>query len=228
MYRYKSESKSPTLSIRTDYSQKRKRKNKINRVKNSSAINNNTNYNVSTNNYNNNNNHFTNIYEYNEINKKPNYIKDPWSKMLEKTSKEGQNIMPNNRKNISNFSLNEHFQNYGQRKHFKESSNYDYTTKTQITTLPGGVKRNKYEIKDDMYFRKPYNESRLYKMIHDYNIDVNYEQNYDPITQGYNVNCFPIRQRFYGSYKRIKDHDIFNTNFNRKYQNEFNDCFCRK
>ena len=31
---YKSESKSPTLSIRTDYSQKRRR-NKINRVKNS-------------------------------------------------------------------------------------------------------------------------------------------------------------------------------------------------
>ena len=80
-----------------------------------------------------------------------------------------------------------------------------------------------------MYFRKPYNESRLYKMIHDYNYNVNYDQNYNPITPGYNINCFPIRQRFQGSYKRgMKDHDIFNTNFNRKYKKGFNDCLFRK
>ena len=223
---YKSESKSPTLSIRTDYSQKRRR-NKINRVKNS-LVNEKKKFNLTTNNFYN-PNYKTNIIEYKEINQTPNYIKDPWSVILSKTSKEGQNIIPNGRRNKSNFMINEYFHNYGQKKHFKESSNYDYTAKTQITTLPGGVKRNKYEIKDDMYFRKPYNESRLYKMIHDYNIDVNYEKNYNPITQGYNVNCFPTKQRFYGSYKRgMKDHDIFNTNFNRYYKNDYNDCFYRK
>ena len=223
---YKSESKSPTLSIRTDYSQKRRR-NKINRVKNSLADEK-KNFNLTTNNFYS-PNYKKNIIEYKEINEKPNYIKDPWSTILSKTSKEGQNIIPNGRKNKSNFMINEYFHNHGQKRHFKESSNYDYTTKTQITTLPGGVKRNKYEIKDDMYFRKPYNESRLYKMIHDYNIDVNYEKNYNPITQGYNVNCFPTKQRFYGSYKRgMKDHDIFNTNFNRYYKNDYNDCFYRK
>ena len=115
------------------------------------------------------------------------------------------------------------------KKHFKESNNYDYTTKTQITTLPGGIKRNKYEIKDDMYFRKPYNESRLFKMVHDYNSNINYEKDYDPITQGYNVNCFPTRQRYYGSYKRgVNDHDIFNIKFNMDYENGFNDCYYRK
>ena len=30
----------------------------------------------------------------------------------------------------------------------------DYNNKTQITSLPGGVKRNKYEIKDNVNFRK--------------------------------------------------------------------------
>ena len=92
-------------------------------------------------------------------------------------------------------------------------------TTTQITTLPGGIKRNKYEIKDDMYFRKPFNESRMYKMIHDFNSDLNYKDNYNPITQGYNINEFPIYERYYGSYKKgIKDHDIFNAKFYQKYQ----------
>ena len=223
---YKSETKSPNISIRTDYSQKR-RKNKINRA-NSFDI---KNYNLTTKNYCTSNNvNNINNYKHKEIEKKPNYIKDPWSEILTKTSKENKyEIKPNPKRYESNNILSSDHYNYGEKKHFKESNNYDYTTKTQITTLPGGVKRNKYEIKDDMYFRKPYNESRLYKMIHDYNYNVNYDQNYNPITQGYNINCFPTRQRFQGSYKRgMKDHDIFNTNFNRKYSKGFNDCLFRK
>ena len=216
---YRPCSQSPTVSIRTDYSQKRIR-NKINRAKP------NTYNNLTTNNfYNTNKNN-----NYGSIQKMPNYVKDTWSTMMSRTSKEGQNKLSPNPKNYqSNIIENEHFHNFGEKRHFKESSNYDYTTKTQITTLPGGVKRNKYEIKDDMYFRKPYNESRLYKMIHDYNCNINYEQNYDPITQGYNVNCFPTKQRFYGSYKRgMKDHDIFNINNNNYNSNGFDYRFYRK
>ena len=212
----KSEVKSPNISIRTNYSLKRK--NKIHRPNS-----------FDTKNYYTPNN--INNYKYKEIKKKPNYIKDPWSEIFAKSYKENKyGIKPNPKRYESNNILSsDHYNNYEVKKHFKESNNYDYTTKTQITTLPGGVKRNKYEIKDDMYFRKPYNESRLYKMIHDYNYDVNYEQNYNPIIQGYNINCFPIRQRFQGSYKRgMRDHDIFNTNFNRKYVNGFNDCLFRK
>jgi len=224
---YKNETKRSNISIRTDYSQKR-RKNKILRP-NSSDTKNYNNYLLTKNtkNYYTNN---INNYKNREIEKKPNYIKDPWSEILTKTSKEDKyEIKPNPKRYESNHILSsDHYYN-GEKKHFKESSNYDYTTKTQITTLPGGVKRNKYEIKDDMYFGKPYNESRLYKMIHDYNYNVNYDQNYNPITQGYNINCFPIRQRFQGSYKRgMKDHDIFNTNFNRKYTKGSNDCLFRK
>ena len=70
------------------------------------------------------------MYKYEELNEKSNYIKDPWSAILSKTSKEGQNVFPNGKKNKSNFMINEHFHNYGEKKHFKESSNYEYTTKT--------------------------------------------------------------------------------------------------
>ena len=213
---YRAKTKSP--SIRTDYSQKRKR-NKINRVT-PPTLNCKLNYNLSSKNF-----HKTKSSNYKLMNQNTNIIHDPWSDILLKTSKEEHyEIMPNPKRYQTNISIgNNHFHNFGQKKHFKESSNYDYVTKTQITTLPGGVKRNKYEIKDDMYFRKPYNQSRLYKMIHDYNFNINYEQNYDPITQGYNVNCFPTKQRFYGSYKRgMKDHDIFNTNYRDYNQNGFN------
>ena len=110
--------------------------------------------------------------------------------------------------------------NFGERRHFKEINNYnDYITTTQITTLPGGVKRNKYEIKDDYYFQKPYNYSRLFKSVYDYNSNINFEENYDPITQGYNVNTFPTKERYYGSYKRgVKDNDIFNSKFYNKHK----------
>ena len=83
--------------------------------------------------------------------------KGNWSEMLSRTSKEGGDQITSNPNNYENDVLVRNHYNYdGEKRHFKESSNYDYTTKTQITTLPGGVKRNKYEIKDDMYFRKPY------------------------------------------------------------------------
>ena len=204
---YRSYAKSPNFALRTNYSQKRK-KNKINRIKADDKIN----FNLTTNNFNKDKNR---LY-YEEIQKYPKIIKDPWSTILGKTSNEGHNkMMISPKKYESNHILsNNHYYNFGEKKHFKESNNYDYTTKTQITTLPGGIKRNRYEIKDDMYFRKPYNESRLYKMIHDFNSNISYEQNYDPVTQGYNINCFPTQQRYYGSYKRgVKDHDIFNNNY---------------
>lgn len=207
---YRSESKSPNLSLRTNYSHKRRR-NKLKRI-DSSTNNTQKNYNLTLNHFNKPNN----TLHYAEIEKYPKIVKDPWSTILAKTSDEGHNramISPKRYKDNNILSINP-YHNMGEKKHFKESYNYDYTTKTQITTLPGGVKRNRYEIKDDFYFRKPYNESRLYKMIHDFNSNINYEQNYDPITQGYNVNCFPTYQRFYGSYKRgVIDHDIFNTNY---------------
>ena len=138
--------------------------------------------------------------------------------MISKTSKEGQNKVSNN-PNFQSSVLNSNPYFEKEKNHFKKSNNYDMSTTTQITTLPGGVKRNMYEIKDDMYFKKPFNQSRMYKMIHDFNSDINFEENYNPITQGYNINEFPSYQRYYGSCRRgVKDHDIFNTNFYNKYK----------
>ena len=225
---YRPDSQSPNLSVRTNYS---KRKNKINRVKTPSS-NKRINYNLNENNYYkaNNINNDNDIYNYESINKKPYLNNSNWTGMLIKASKDEQDHIkrkPNNYQ--SNVLSRDYYDNNGEKRHFKESSNYDYSTKTQITTLPGGVKRNKYEIKDDLYIRKPYNESRLYKMVRDYNCDISYEKDYDPITQGYNVNSFPTKQRFLGSFQRIKDHDIFNTNFqNENHKNIYNYRFCGK
>ena len=60
-------------------------------------------------------------------------------------------------------------------------------------------------------------------MVNDFNCNINYDKDYDPITQGYNVNTFPIYQRFYGSYKRgMKDHDIFNSKTKNKHKENYN------
>ena len=182
-------------SIRTEYGKNRfNKKNRINRVKSPE------------------------IEKRNYYNNKPNHVKDSWSNLISKTSKEGQNKPPRNSDNNTNiFNSNSYYNK--EKNHFKKSNNYEMGTTTQITTLPGGVKRNMYEINDDMYFKKPFNESRMYKMIHDFNADLNYKDNYNPITQGYNVNEFPRYQRYLGSYRRdVQDHDIFNTNFYNKYK----------
>ena len=142
-----------------------------------------------------------------------NKMKEPWSALISKTSKEGQNKISNNPNFQSNILNSNLYNNNEEKNHFKKSNNYEMGTTTQITTLPGGIKRNKYEIKDDMYFRKPFNESRMYKMIHDFNSDLNYEDNYNPITQGYNVNEFPNYQRYFGSYrKKTKTYLKYNEN----------------
>ena len=182
-------------SIRTEYGKNRfNKKNRINRVKSPE------------------------IEKRNYYNNKPSHVKDSWSNLISKTSKEGQNKPPRNSDNNTNiFNSNSYYNK--EKNHFKKSNNYEMGTTTQITTLPGGVKRNMYEINDDMYLKKPFNESRMYKMIHDFNADLNYKDNYNPITQGYNVNEFPRYQRYLGSYRRdVQDHDIFNTNFYNKYK----------
>ena len=183
-------------SIRTDYGKNRcTKKNRINRIKSPEIEKR--------------NNYYTN---------KISHVKDSWSNLISKTSKEGQNKVSRNLENNNNIFNSYPYYNT-EKNHFKKSHNYEMGTTTQITTLPGCVKRNMYEINDDMYFKKPFNESRMYKMIHDFNADLNYKDNYIPITQGYNVNEFPKQQRYYGSYRKdVNDHDIFNTNFYNKYK----------
>ena len=188
-----SENKNP--SIRTEYGKnKHNKKNPINRIKSPQI---------------------KKRVEYN--NRNMNHVKDSWSNMISRTSKEGQNKVSNNPSFQSNILSSNPYFNPEIKNHFKKSNNYEMSTTTQITTLPGGVKRN--IIKDDMYLKKPFNESRMYKMIHDYNSDINYKDNYNPITQGYNVNEFPSYERYYGSFRKgVKDHDIFNAKIYNKYK----------
>jgi hypothetical protein len=105
-------------------------------------------------------------------------------------------------------------------RHSKETKYSDRLHKTQITTLPGCIKRGKYDIKDDKYFMNKNNESYLYKVEHDFNSNVNFgplskkEEN----AQIY----FPVKQRYQGSYQRgVKDNDIFNLNNEEEKQNDF-------
>ena len=188
--------RSTNIAVKTDYNNRRRNKN--NRYFTKSNINNDE--------LNNNKNNL----ERNYLNKNDNqFLNERQNQIL--NSKLYQKKM---------ITLLNYNNNFGERRHFKEINNYnDYITTTQITTLPGGVKRNKYEIKDDYYFQKPYNYSRLFKSVYDYNSNINFEENYDPITQGYNVNTFPTKERYYGSYKRgVKDNDIFNSKFYNKHK----------
>jgi hypothetical protein len=105
-------------------------------------------------------------------------------------------------------------------RHSKETKYSDRLHKTQITTLPGCVKRGKFDIKDDKYFGKKNNESYLYKVEHDFNSNVHF----GPLSQKEEKveMYFPVKQRYQGSYQRgVKDNDIFNLNNEEEKQNSF-------
>ena len=107
-------------------------------------------------------------------------------------------------------------------RHTKQSKYSDMLHKTQITTLPGCVKRGKYDIKDDKKFNLKNTESYLYKMEHDFSSNVCF----GPLTKEEEavVNNFPIEQRYQGSYQRgVKDNDIFNLKKNNENNYSYED-----
>ena len=151
--------------------------------------------------------------ETNSLNKK-----DSWTNIIARTSKEGQNQFISNSKTyqstlIPSKDYNKNYKNI-------EFINYNYKNKTPIKSISDNFKKNNYKFThENLYYQKPYNYSKLFKSIYDYNSNISYEQHYDPITQGYNINSFPTKQRYYGSYKKwVQDHDIFNTKFYNKYK----------
>ena len=96
-------------------------------------------------------------------------------------------------------------------RHTKETKYSDRLHKTQITTLPGCVKRGKNDIKDDKYFCMKNTESYLYKVEHNFNSDVLFGP-FNKEEEKVQMN-FPVEQRYHGSYQRgVKDNDIFNIN----------------
>ena len=145
--------------------------------------------------------------------------KDDWAEMLYHPTK-NQNLA-NNVKNSKTFQSNI-FPNkeipFFKLRHIKESKYSDQLHKTQITTLPGCVKRGKNDIKDDNYFGMKNTESYLYKVEHDFNSNVYFGPNTkeeEKVSMNY-----PVEQRYHGSYKRgVKDNDIFNLNKEGKPEN---------
>ena len=146
--------------------------------------------------------------------------KDDWSEML---CQPANNSLYSKNKRISNsktFQSNV-FPNENDPiekiRHNKETKYSDRLHKTQITTLPGCVKRGKYDIKDDKKFNVKNTESYLYKMEHDFTSKVHF----GPLTKEEEEieNHFPIEQRYHGSYQRgVKDNDIFNVGLNNGYK----------
>ena len=146
--------------------------------------------------------------------------KDDWSEMLCQPS---NNSLYSKNKRISNsktFQSNV-FPNENDPieriRHSRETKFSDRLHKTQITTLPGCVKRGKYDIKDDKKFNVKNSESYLYKMEHDFTSQVRF----GPLTKEEEEieNYFPIEQRYQGSYQRgVKDNDIFNVGMNNGYK----------
>ena len=197
------ETKTIDISVKTNYNQRRRYK--LQKFK--------------YNNYNN-----SNIKEYitnetNSLNKK-----NSWTSMIARTSKEGQNEIISNSKTYQSTLMpsKDYNHNYKNKNVYNdvEFINYNIKNKTPIKSLSDDFKKNKYKFTDEnLYYQKPYNYSKLFKSVYDYNSNISYEQHYDPITQGYNINSFPTKQRYYGSYKKwVQDHDIFNTKFYNKYK----------
>ena len=152
--------------------------------------------------------------------------KDDWSEMLSHPS---NNSLYSKNKRISNsktFQSNV-FPNENEPmekiRHNKETKFSDRLHKTQITTLPGCVKRGKYDIKDDKNFKVKNSESYLYKMEYDFSSNVHF----GPLSKEEELeNRFPIEQRYQGSYQRgVRDNDIFNLKMNKVNQYDYgNEC----
>ena len=144
--------------------------------------------------------------------------KDDWAEMLYHPSNNSQyskKRISNSKTFQSNVFPNEN-EPVEKIRHNKLTKYSDRLHKTQITTLPGCVKRGKYDIKDDKNFNIRNTESYLYKMEHDFTSNVHF----GPLTKEEEEieNHFPIEQRYQGSYQRgVKDNDIFNLKM--KYEN---------
>ena len=137
---------------------------------------------------------------------------DTWDAMISRTSPIVKPKRINYIKtNLSNVFPNNNYFPESERRLVKNTPLFsEYNIKTQITTLPGGVKREKNFIRDDVFVNKKSKESHLIKMINEFNSNVSYDQA-EPIGQGYNVNCFPVKERYYGSYKKgVVENDLFN------------------
>ena len=140
--------------------------------------------------------------------------KDDWAEMLchpSNNSLYSKKRISNSKTFQSNVFPNE---NVDKVRHNKETKFLDRLHKTQITTLPGCVKRGKYDIKDDKNFNVRNSESYLYKMERDFSSNVHF----GPLTKEEEEieNHFPIEQRYQGSYQRgVKDNDIFNLKMNK-------------
>lgn len=135
---------------------------------------------------------------------------DTWDAMISRTDPLKIKKVNYIKTNLSSVFPNNNFFPEEEKRITKKSQFSDYNTKTQITTLPGCVKRDKFAIKDDLFFNRKNNQSHLCKMVKDFNSNLTFDQA-EPIGQGYNVNTFPVKERYYGSYKKgVVENDLFN------------------
>ena len=102
---------------------------------------------------------------------------DTWGALLSRTSSEGLNKPVHNSHTYKSsiFPNGTIYKDGSEKRMLKRADFSDYNNKTQITSLPGGIKRNKYEIKDNVNFRKKNNYSFYYKLMRDYDLNVNYD-----------------------------------------------------
>lgn len=143
--------------------------------------------------------------------------KDDWAEMLYHSSNDSQYSKKriSNSKTFQSSVFPKESDPIEKVRHNRETKYSDRLHKTQITTLPGCIKRGKYDIKDDKNFNVRNTESYLYKMEHDYTSQVHF----GPLTKEEEEiqNHFPIEQRYQGSYQRgVKDNDIFNLKMNNE------------
>jgi len=142
-----------------------------------------------------------------------------WNNLILRTSRENRII--GNKPRLSNPKVfrSSVFQNYNSenKRHRKKTPFTEYLYKTQIYSLPGGVKRNKNKIKDDLKNIEIFNYAHIRKLDKDFN-SVNIKKD----------NPFENKSRFMGGYgnkNKLKSNLFHNlaitTNYNnrRSYKN---------
>lgn len=143
---------------------------------------------------------------------------DFWGSILSRTPTENLNRKIINSKSYKSNIFQNDKNNINKR--LAKSTNFlYYKNKYQITALPRGSKMSKYEINDNLNFRKKNNIIYIYKMLNDYDLGVDYNKP-TPILKHLKIKSFPIKEIYYRN-KDFTNHDTFNLNRKDEIKNRY-------
>ena len=137
---------------------------------------------------------------------------DSWASLLLRSNENLKRKSPNSKTFQSNFfPYNNIHSIIIDKRILKKTAFSNYNSNNNKTTLSGGDKKNKNDIKDNMNARVKKSQAYLYKMLNEYDLCVDYNKP-NPFLKGLNINLFQTNKRYYGYQKGVVNHHIFRLN----------------